>query len=109
MEPSKIASKIATIEILEDWTVSIIETALQVSHIVLIVDETDRTSFPVDKEEHPCQSMTLIKLQSNFIEMTLRHGCSPVNLRHIFRTPFTKNTSGWLNDILRPGSWLLTI
>ena len=22
--------------------------------------------------------------------------CSPVNLLHIFRTPFTKNTSGWL-------------
>ena len=27
---------------------------------------------------------------------TLRHGCSPVNLLHIFRTPFTNNTSGWL-------------
>ena len=94
MEPSKIASKIATVEIPEDLTVSIIETALQVSHIVLIVDETDRTSFPVDKEEHPCQSMTLIKLQSNFIEMTLRHGCSPVNLLYIFRTPFLKDTSG---------------
>ena len=32
----------------------------------------------------------------NFIEITLRHGCSPVNLLHIFRTPFFKNTSGWL-------------
>ena len=27
-------------------------------------------------------------MQSNFIETTLRHGCSPVNLLHIFRTPF---------------------
>ena len=35
-------------------------------------------------------------LQSNFIEITLRHGCSPVNLLHIFRTLFPKNTSGWL-------------
>ena len=26
----------------------------------------------------------------------LRHGCSPVNLLHIFRKPFLKNTSGWL-------------
>ena len=26
----------------------------------------------------------------------LRHGCFPVNLLHIFRTPFLKNTSGWL-------------
>ena len=28
--------------------------------------------------------------------LTLRHGCSPVNLLHIFRTPFHKNTSGRL-------------
>ena len=27
---------------------------------------------------------------------TLRHGCSPVNLLHIFRTPFPRNTCGWL-------------
>ena len=36
------------------------------------------------------------KLQSNFIETTLRHGCSPVNLLNIFRKPFYKNTSGGL-------------
>ena len=29
-------------------------------------------------------------MQSNFIEITFRHGCSPVSLLHIFRTPFTK-------------------
>ena len=34
-----------------------------------------------------------IKLLCNFIEITLRHGCSPVNLLHIFRTPFRMNTS----------------
>ena len=33
------------------------------------------------------------KLLYNFIEIALRHGCSPVNLQHIFRTPFTKSTS----------------
>ena len=33
---------------------------------------------------------------SNFIEIALRHWCSPVNLLHIFRTPFPKNSSGWL-------------
>ena len=37
-----------------------------------------------------------VRFQSNFIEMALRHWCSPVNLLHIFRTPFPKNTSGWL-------------
>ena len=35
-------------------------------------------------------------LQSNFIEITLKHGFSPVNLLHIFRTLFPKNTSGGL-------------
>ena len=33
---------------------------------------------------------------NNFIEITLRHGCSPVNLLHIFRIPFRNNTSGRL-------------
>ena len=36
--------------------------------------------------EHPCQSVILIKL----------HGCPPINLLHIFKTSFTKNSSGWL-------------
>ena len=35
--------------------------------------------------EHQCRSAISINLQSNFIEITLRHGCSPVNLLHIFR------------------------
>ena len=30
----------------------------------------------------------------NFIEIALRHGCSPVNLLHIYRTSFYKNTYG---------------
>ena len=42
--------------------------------------------------KHLCQSVISIKLQSNFIEITLCHGCFPVNLLHIFRTPFLKNT-----------------
>ena len=44
--------------------------------------------------EHPCRSVISIKLQRNFIEIALRHGCSPVNLQHIFRIPFPKNTFG---------------
>ena len=37
------------------------------------------------------------KCDFNFIiEVLLRHGCSPVNLLHIFRTRFPKNTSGGL-------------
>ena len=41
--------------------------------------------------EHPCQSAISIN-----IDIALRHGCSPVNLLHIFRTTFLKNTSGRL-------------
>ena len=44
-------------------------------------------------EEHPCRSVMLC----NFIEITLWHGCSPVNLLHIFSTPFPKNTYGGLH------------
>ena len=77
--------------------------------------------------EHPCRSVILIKLQSNFIEnrtltwvfsckfaayfqntfsycnffeIALRHGYSRVNLLHIFRTPFLKNSSGWLHLVI---------
>ena len=46
--------------------------------------------------EHSCRSAILIKLQSNFTEIWLWHGCSHVNLLHIFRTPFSKKTSVWL-------------
>ena len=46
--------------------------------------------------EHSCRSVISIKLLCNFIEMALRHGCSPVNLWHIFRTPFRKNKYGAL-------------
>ena len=46
--------------------------------------------------EHPCRSVISIKLLCNFIEITLQHGCPPVNLLHIFRAPFIKSTSGWL-------------
>ena len=38
--------------------------------------------------EYPCRSVILIKLQSNFTEITLRLGSSPVNLLHIFQYTF---------------------
>ena len=43
--------------------------------------------------EQPCQSVTSIKLLSNFIEITLPHGCSTVNC---FPGCFLRNSSGWL-------------
>ena len=46
--------------------------------------------------ENPYRNVVSIKLQSNFIEITLRHGSYPVNLVHFIRTTFPKNTSGGL-------------
>ena len=44
--------------------------------------------------EHPRRSVISIKmLCCNFIEITLRNRCSPVNLPYIFRTPFPRNAS----------------
>ena len=43
--------------------------------------------------KHSCRSVVSIKSQSNFIEITFPHRCSPVNLLHIFRIPFSMNTS----------------
>ena len=43
--------------------------------------------------EHPCRSVISIQLLCNFFEITLRDGCSPANLLHIFRTPLTRKTS----------------
>ena len=51
--------------------------------------------------EHPCRSVISIKLSCNFIEITLRHGCSPLNLLHIFGTHLNKNTSRWLLLLLQ--------
>ena len=46
--------------------------------------------------EHTCQSVISIKLFCNLTEISLRHGCSSVNLLHIFSIPFPKNTCGGL-------------
>ena len=50
----------------------------------------------------------VIKLLSNFTEIPLRHGSSPVHLLHIFRTPFSRNTSGWLllKSVQKSVAWL---
>ena len=46
--------------------------------------------------EHQSQNVISIKLLCNVIEIRLWNGCSPVNLLHIFRTHFLKNTYGRL-------------
>ena len=44
----------------------------------------------------PMPNCDFNKVAKQRSEITLRHGCSPVNFLHIFRTSFTKNTSGRL-------------
>ena len=39
-----------------------------------------------------------IQMFCNFIEITLRHGCSPVKLLHILRTSFLKNAAASANN-----------
>ena len=46
--------------------------------------------------EHPCRSVISIKLLYYFIEITVRPNSFPVNLLHVFRILFPKNTSGRL-------------
>ena len=43
--------------------------------------------------ENPRRSVISMRLFCNFIEIAIRHRCSPVNSLHIFITPFSKNTS----------------
>ena len=46
--------------------------------------------------EDPCRSVISLKLLCSFIEIILRHECSPVIMLHMFRTSFLKNISGGL-------------
>ena len=54
--------------------------------------------------EPPCRGVISVKLQSNFIEFALQHGCSSVNLLNIFRAHFPKNISGGL--LLFQANWI---
>ena len=57
--------------------------------------------------EHPYQIVISVKVKSSFIEITFRHGCSPVNFLHIFRTPLSNNTTGGL--LLNCVIWFYTV
>ena len=46
--------------------------------------------------EHPCGHVISVRLQTNVIEITFLHGCSPVNLLQICRTAVLSNTCGEL-------------
>ena len=59
--------------------------------------------------EHPCRRKHGC-FQWNFIENTLRCGCSPINLLHIFRTSFYKNTyEGMFLEFVVPLNFFSTV
>ena len=69
------------------------------SHPEVFLERRILKICPKITEEYPCQSAILttlqsilIRFQSTLIEITLRHGCSPLHLLHILRTPFPKTT-----------------
>ena len=69
------------------------------SEAILLRGSSEKSALKISSKftvEHWLRSEISIKLLSNFIEIALRHGCSPVNLQRIFRTPFNKNISGGL-------------
>ena len=51
--------------------------------------------------EHPCGSLISTKLQNSFIEVTLSHWCSTVNLLYICKTPIHKNIFEGLLPIVK--------
>ena len=52
--------------------------------------------FSIKSDFNKVVKLFSIKFLWNFFEITPRHGCSQVNLLHIFRTPCPRNTSRWL-------------
>ena len=60
------------------------------SHLGVLLEKGFLKIYSKFTGEYPRRIVILIKL------LALRHGCFPVNLLHIFRTPIPKNTSGRL-------------
>ena len=59
--------------------------------------------------EHSYRSVISLKLLFNFIEIALRHGCSPVNLHHLFITSLSKKNSGdLLLYLIDTSHWIAT-
>ena len=57
------------------------------SHKVVLMKKCFENMWQIYRE-HPYQSVILA------IEITHRHGCSPINLQRVFRTLFYENFSG---------------
>ena len=81
---------------LQDSVCSVKKISFRSSHPDVFFEEGVLKICSKFTGEHPCRSAISKKLLCKFFEIALRHGCSPVYLLYIFRTPFPKNTSGQL-------------
>ena len=73
-----------TVQILQ-WLVGT-ATECTSSHSEVFLEKAVLKMCSKFTREQPCQSAVSINLQSNFIEIALRYGCSPVNLLRKFAT-----------------------
>ena len=67
--------------------------------ILIFVAKTPRSDAALQKCSYEKMQRIYCRTpmsKRNFTEITLRHGCSPVKLQHIFGSSFPKNTSGGL-------------
>ena len=78
------------------YILSIFKTVFTNNHSELFLGKGALKIRSKFTREHTWRSVISIKFLCNFIEIALWHGCSPVNLLHIFRTYFPRNTSGRL-------------
>ena len=70
---------------------------MKINHDLNFFSWTSQQQFSKDVLRKRCsENMQQIYMKTpipkwdfNFIEITLRHGCSPVNMLHIFRAPFS--------------------
>ena len=76
----------------KNWVTSI-QYPIQKQHFRCVFMKRSSKNMQQIYRRTPMQKWKLI---CNFIEVSLWHGCSPVNWLHIFRTPFPKNTYGGL-------------
>ena len=78
------------LEIINNWTY---QWKIRSSHPEVFLGKSVPKICSKFTEEQACRSAISVTLLCNFIEIALRHACSPANLLYIFRTFFPKNTS----------------
>ena len=86
-------SRIAVLRWYQFWNLfALVYLSLILNQLFLCVT----FQYPSEPAIHHIEKRWSENMHSNFIKIVLRHGCSPVNLLHIFRTSFFKSNSGRL-------------